>query len=113
MNEQKITPLSTKWALEKLLPLIKNFPNVVKPNIGVEAFTEELLEAARILVVDSPYNMSKYEELQPFIEACPHILKSEISLEEFTRDLLKALKIFAPCIMTEEELKLYNNGRAL
>ena len=41
-KEFQIKPNSKKWAADKLLPFIQACPHIIKPEIGVEQFVEEL-----------------------------------------------------------------------
>ena len=45
-NELALKPNTKKLAIEKLLPFLEAFPQVVQPGIGLEAFVEDLHKAS-------------------------------------------------------------------
>jgi hypothetical protein len=84
-----------KMALAHLLELISLCPQIIKPEMGAEAFVEELNNVAiKFFNCYSPETIGAMKELKPFIKACPQIFKPGIGVEEFIKELSSAATKF-------------------
>ena len=103
-KEQTDTSKNKPFAANFLLSLLEQNPQIIKPEIGAEAFVKDLLKANEIYHRPSPSTIGAVKHLIPFFKICPHIFKPNIGLGHLMEELIKTAELFFP-YMSEAELR--------
>jgi hypothetical protein len=75
---------------ERLLALIKIYPQIIQPEMEAETFVEELNIACAKMFESNDNDIFNIEMMARVIDGIPQLLKPGIGIEAFVEGLLKA-----------------------
>jgi hypothetical protein len=92
MNEKQKLEKSKLDIHDRLLKLIKMHPQIIKPDMGLLQFVNELNTACTNLFESSEDDIFKIEKMASNIDGIPQLVKPEIGIKVFAEGMLEAGK---------------------
>jgi len=91
-QEIKNNDSSKRYVKSMLLTLLKYCPHIVKQDIGIQAFVDDLSKAMDRMQNISPNEAGFTKDLLSFLKLCPQAAKSGTGVENFIEEL-KAISL--------------------
>jgi len=89
-------------AIDRLLELLTACPQVVKKDMGADAFAQDLIQSCFEFQAYDPDTVRAINSFFPFISVCPQVFNSEIGIKTFIDELSKAALKFDKIIKRPE-----------